>query len=177
MKKIILWVLLAALLIGAVIGVAVSCNNNNQQTEPTTEATIAGDPTGVNDVIAYLKSQYKDEGAMTPVDYKRFGIVRIAGVPYEVVWTADVSEEFIKVVVNDDGTVTIDVNEECEADTPYVLATSTVTPLLIAGTMSCPRQLIWLLSLRKHTHWLPVRACLMRAPCVVRSLPLRHLTA
>jgi len=128
MKKIILWVLLAAVVVGAVIGVAVSFNNTNdpQQTETPTNATATGEETSVNDVIAYLKSIYKDEGAKTPIDYERYGIVRIAGVPYEVVWTADVSEDFIKVVVNDDGTVTIDVNEECEADTPYVL-TATVT--------------------------------------------------
>ena len=41
MKKIILWVLLAAVVIGAVIGVAVSVNNTTdpQQTEAPTNAT------------------------------------------------------------------------------------------------------------------------------------------
>lgn len=77
------------------------------------------------DAIAYLKAIYKDDGAQTAVDFERFSIVRISGVPFEVVWTANVDESMVKVTVNDDGTATIDVNEECDAETKYVL-TATV---------------------------------------------------
>ncbi len=126
MKKIIAWLLLLTMLVGMFAG----CKKveTNTPTEPsTTEAPISeADIDGINAAIDYLKGFYKDDGSETPVDYERFGIVRIGGVPFEVVWTVDVSEDLIKIVVNDDGTVTIDVNENCEEDTPYVL-TATVT--------------------------------------------------
>ena len=77
------------------------------------------------DAIAYLKAIYKDDGAQTAVDFERFSIVRISGIPFEVVWTANVDEALVKVTTNDDGTATIDVNEECDAETKYVL-TATV---------------------------------------------------
>ena len=122
MKKLIAWLLLLTLMVGMFAG----CRKTDAgPTEPDVTVSEA-DIEGITAAIDYLKSFYKDEGSETPVDYERFGIVRIGGVPYTVVWTVDVSEDLIKIVVNDDGTVTIDVNEECEEDTPYVL-TATVT--------------------------------------------------
>jgi len=125
MKRIFAWILLVIMLVGTLAG----CGCQKRQdpvTDPTgTTAPVAGD-TNIQDVIEYLKAIYKDDGAETYVDFERFGIVRIAGVPYEVVWTVDVTEDLVKVVVNDDGTVTIDVNEKCDKATPYVL-TATVT--------------------------------------------------
>ena len=115
MKKTIAWLLLVVMLLGTFAG----CGNAEQT--PTTAAE-----NGAADAIAYLKAYYKDAGTETFADFDRLGIVRIAGVAYTVVWTADVAEDLIKVVVNEDGSVTIDVNESNETATPYNL-TATVT--------------------------------------------------
>ncbi len=124
MKKVLAWVLLLTLVLGAFAG----CKK--EETEPTepavTQPVDKGKVASANDAIEYLKGFYKDDGSQTPVDYTRFGIVRVGGVAFDVVWTVDVGEDLIKVVVNEDGTVTIDINEECPEDTEYVL-TATVT--------------------------------------------------
>lgn len=78
----------------------------------------------VNDVITYLKAQYADEGAETSSDYKRYNVVRIAGVPFDVVWSANT--DLIQVVDNGDGYAVIVVNKEAAAATNYQL-TATVT--------------------------------------------------
>ena len=130
MKKIISWVMLFAMLLGMFAGCSKSEEPAVQTTVPATTEAIAEAPAltenNAADVVAYLQAIYKDSGAKTAGDFQRFGIVRIAGVPYEVVWTADVGEDVIKVIVNDDGTVTLDVNEKCEGTVTYTL-TATVT--------------------------------------------------
>ena len=126
MKKLFAWLLLVVLLVGVLAGCGCQAKQDETQQEPTTETAPAAPSEDIQAVIDYLKWIYKDNGAETPVDFERFGIVRIAGVPYEVVWTADVGEDLVKIVVNDDGTVTIDINEDCPEETPYVL-TATVT--------------------------------------------------
>ena len=78
----------------------------------------------VNDVITYLKAQYADEGAETASDYKRYNVVRIAGVPFDVVWTANT--DLVQIVDNGDGNAVIVVNKEAAAATNYQL-TATVT--------------------------------------------------
>ena len=115
MKKLIAWVLLVTLLLGTFAG----CGAQNTETP-----AASGDVEGINAAIDYLKAFYKDGGSQTGADFERFGIVRIGGVPYEVIWTADTDE--VKAVVNDNGTVTIDVNEKCEKETTYKL-TATVS--------------------------------------------------
>ena len=122
MKKVLAWVLLLTLVLGLFAG----CRRNKPEvTEPQPTTPVAEAATA-DDAIEYLKASYKDNGATTGVDYKRFGVVRVNGVKFNVVWTVDVGEDLIKIVPNDDGTVTIDINEECEADTPYTL-TATIT--------------------------------------------------
>lgn len=115
MKKLIAWVLLVTLLLGTFAG----CGAQSTETP-----AASGDVEGINAAIDYLKAFYKDGGSQTGADFERFGIVRIGGVAYEVVWTADTAD--VKAVVNDDGTVTIDVNEKCEKETTYKL-TATVS--------------------------------------------------
>ena len=115
MKKLIAWVLLVTLLLGTFAG----CGAQNTETP-----AASGDVEGINAAIDYLKAFYKDGGSQTGADFARFGIVRIGGVAYEVVWTADTAD--VKAVVNDDGSVTIDVNEKCEKETTYKL-TATVS--------------------------------------------------
>ena len=120
MKKILAWVLLVTMILGMFAG----CG---KQETPATEP--AGEVITAQDAIEYLKALYpKSEDAMkTPVNFDRMGIIRIGGIPFTVVWTTDLPEEQIKVIVSEDGaTVTLDVNEKCESDTPYVL-TATIT--------------------------------------------------
>ena len=120
MKKILAWVLVLVMVLGMFAG----CK---KEEAPATEP--AGEVITAQDAIEYLKALYpKSEDAMkTPVNYDRLGIIRIGGIPFNVVWTTDLSEDKIKVIVSEDGaTVTIDVNEQCEMDTPYVL-TATIT--------------------------------------------------
>ena len=79
MKKLIAWILLLTMVMGLFAG----CNQKKPDpTNPPT--TTAPAEATIEDAIAYLKAIYKDEGAKTPVDYKRFQIVRIAGIPFEV---------------------------------------------------------------------------------------------
>ena len=128
MKKIISWIMLFAMILGMFAG----CGKAADPTQPATtapveipEVTVATENNAL-DVTNYLQAIYKDSGAKTSGDFQRFGIVRIAGVPYTVEWTVDVPADKVTVVVNDDGTVTIDVNEKCTEDTKYTL-TATVT--------------------------------------------------
>lgn len=113
-KLISLLLLLCLLLTG--------CGSNAPETTPTDNT-----PDNTPAAIDYLKSFYMTEdGTETAVDYTRFSIVRVGGEPFTVSWTVDVAEDLVKIVPSDDGVVTIDVNEECKTQTPYVL-TATVS--------------------------------------------------
>ena len=70
------------------------------------------------DAAAYIRQMYKDDQEVTLDDYTLVG----AYGNFTVTWSVDVSEDYVKVVVNEDGTVTIDVTEtELLEDVPYVL--------------------------------------------------------
>ena len=137
MKKILAWVLLLVMLLGMLAGCKKPVDEPDTPpvTEPSAdveqpsndEPTAPQGPTA-EEAMTYLRAIYKDteEPTPTPVNYDRYGIVRIAGVPFTVVWTVDVGEDLIKIVVNEDSSVTIDVNETCEVATPYSL-TATIT--------------------------------------------------
>lgn len=102
--------------------VLTGCSNN---TPAGTTAPETPDHTAV--AIDYLKSFYMNEaGTETAVDFTRFGIVRLDEEVFTVTWSASLGDDLIKIVPGDNGIVTIDINEECEADTPYTL-TATVT--------------------------------------------------
>ena len=127
MKKVLAWVLLVILVLGMFAGC--KRNQDEPETNPSTDPSVVT-PEGptAEDAMEYLKAMYPDtdEPTKTPVNYDRYGIVRIAGVPFTVVWTVDVAEDLVKIVVKEDGNVTIDVNEACEVATPYTL-TATIT--------------------------------------------------
>ena len=130
MKKIISWILLAATLLGLFAGCGAS---KAPETQPSAavESTAAPEApvlteNNAADVIAYLRTIYKDSGSKTSGNFERFGIVRIAGVPYEVVWTANVGSEKVMIYAGENGMTVIDVNEKCTEDTLYTL-TATVT--------------------------------------------------
>ncbi len=113
MNRYITWILLIVILLGVFAG----CKKD--VAEPTTSVTEA--TADIYDAMAFLKNLYKNDGAQTPVDFKRFCVVRIAGIPFEVKWTTGAHEDAVKIVENGNSLVTIDVNEQCVADTPYVL--------------------------------------------------------
>ncbi len=132
MKRALAWLLLLAL----VMGVFAGCNN--QQTSEPTETTentttdVTEDQSesytgpSAQDAIEYLESLYQNEGATIGADYSRYSTIRVGGQAFDIVWTSSLSEDQIKVVDNGDGTCTIDINEENETETPYVL-TATIT--------------------------------------------------
>ena len=135
MKRLIASVLALVLCLGLLAGCGADepqattpvAEPSETQPAPTTPAVEEPEDTGAEDVksaAAYLKAMYKDMEPGTPYDFERLGIVRVANVPYTVVWTADVAD--VTAVDNGDGTVTIDVNEAVTEETKYVL-TATVS--------------------------------------------------
>ena len=77
--------------------------------------------------IENLKAFYLNEdGTATATDYTRFGVIRLDKEAFTVTWTTDLSEDLIKIVPGENNIVIIDINEECQEDTPYAL-TATVT--------------------------------------------------
>ena len=123
---IIAGVMALALVIGCVFGGIYLFGDNGGSNDGGT--TIDGEEQGtdIQGAIDYLKNLYKDEGSATATDYKRFNVIRIAGAPYQVVWTTNVSEDLVKIVDNGDGTCIVVVNKECTEETPYEL-TATIS--------------------------------------------------
>ena len=76
---------------------------------------------------AYIYQMYKNPSRTdiksTPADYDVIGSVPVDGVEYTVEWSAD--SDTIKVIVNEDGSVTIDVDESNSSELFYKL-TATV---------------------------------------------------
>ncbi len=76
---------------------------------------------------AYIYQMYKNPSRTdiksTPADYDVIGSVPVDGVEYAVEWSAD--SDTIKVIVNEDGSVTIDVDESNSSELFYKL-TATV---------------------------------------------------
>ena len=115
-----------ALIIGCVFGGIYLFGDNGNSGGET--PTINGETQGadIQSAIDYLKNTYKDDGAVTPADYTRLNLIRIAGAPYQIVWTADVAEDLVKITDNGNGTCRITVSKECAEETPYTL-TATVS--------------------------------------------------
>jgi len=134
MKKLIAWFLVLAMC----VSMFAACGQEATPTNPTeapTQATVAptegevvdlSDPEGLAAALEYLKTIYKNAGGLTPKDFTRIGTVPVGVKKFEVVWTASVGEDLVKAVRGEDGMVTIDVNEECDTETPYTL-TATLT--------------------------------------------------
>ena len=134
MKRLIASVLALVLCFGLLAG----CGTDEPQastpvaepteTQPVETTPVQEEPdTAAEDVksaAAYLKAMYKEMDPATPYDFERLGVVRVANVPYTVVWTADVAA--VTATDNGDGTVTINVDESVTEETKYVL-TATVS--------------------------------------------------
>ena len=74
---------------------------------------------------SYLDSIYKAQVTVTAADTELYNKVTIDGVTYNVAWSVNV-ESGVKIVVNEDGTITLDIDENAPADVNYVL-TATIT--------------------------------------------------
>ena len=126
MKKLTVWALLLALCIGMLTG----CGNTApaETTAPAPVETQA--PTeavsGLNDAVAYVKTIYKNAAEITAKDYEVISVVPMGTEKFEITWTVDVAEDVVAVVAGENGMTLIDVNENCAAETPYVL-TATLT--------------------------------------------------
>ena len=112
MKKLIALILAAVLCLGALAG----CNNAPVDDKPVVNA--------LENAKAYLFTMYKDLAPKTLRDFDLVGVVNIGGVSYTVEWTANVSEDLVKVVAGENK-VTIDINEKPEEEVQYTL-TATV---------------------------------------------------
>lgn len=98
-------------------------SGNTEPTEPPTETTPMNTAP-----MEFLMLLYPNDNTVTGVDYVMLDYFQgDDGNFYKVVWTVDVSEDVVKIVPNDDGTVTVDVNELCPKDTPYTLTASIAT--------------------------------------------------
>ena len=106
MKKLIALVTLLALCCTACIGMA-----------ETADADLAA-------ARSYLRMMYKNSPETTMVDYDVVGVINIGGVEYPVTWTAD--SETVNFIVNENKTVTVDVDEKNPQEVFYVL-TGTIT--------------------------------------------------
>lgn len=96
-------------------------------TEPPTEPEPT-EPVPVNtESMDFLKLLYQDDHTVTPVDYSLIDVIVVEDSIYKIVWTADVGEDIVKIIPNDDGTVTVDVNELCSEETQYKLTASIAT--------------------------------------------------
>lgn len=125
MKNKIFTLALAVLLL--LCPVLSGCSNSDTPATTVPEATAPNTPDNTAAAVEYLKSFYLGEaGSTTAVDFTRFSVVRLDGESFTVTWTASLGEDMIRIIPGENGMVTIDINEECEADTPYTL-TATVT--------------------------------------------------
>ncbi|MGN0794930.1 MAG: hypothetical protein ACI4MG_10745 [Aristaeellaceae bacterium] len=78
----------------------------------TTDADLAS-------ARSYLRLMYKNSPETTMTDYDVVGVLNIGGVEYPVEWTTD--SEAVYIIVNDNKTVTIDVDEKNPEEVSYVL--------------------------------------------------------
>ena len=135
MKKFVALFLALVMCIGLV-----ACGGTTEQpsasTEPSPSPSAATTPApeqpsaepvdALANAIAYIKNVYKNAAEITSKDFQRIGTVPVGAEKVTVVWTADVAEDLVKIVVGEDGMVTVDVNENAAEETAYVL-TATIT--------------------------------------------------
>ncbi len=133
MKKLTALVLLLAMSVSMLAG----CTNEPESTptpEPTPTPVV--ETSGLEDAVAYLKTIYKtSEGSVTGKDYDVVGIVPVGDKKFEIAWSVDVGEDMVSIVPNENGMVTINVNEENSTEAPYVL-TATLTDGTDTETLS-----------------------------------------
>ena len=126
MKKLTAWALLLAMCVAMFAGC--STNETPETTAAPTEAATEPvvEVSGLADAVAYVKTIYKNAAEITAKDYEVVGVVPVGTEKYEITWTVDVAEDVVAIVPNENGMITIDVNEGSSEEVPYVL-TATLT--------------------------------------------------
>ncbi len=76
---------------------------------------------------SYLRTMYKNSPETTMTDYDVVGGVNIGGTIYPITWTAD--HPSVKIIVKEDGMVTIDVDEKNPEEVHYVLTATITSPV------------------------------------------------
>ena len=126
MKKLTVWALLLAMTVAMLAG----CANTPAETTAPAAPVETQAPTeavsGLADAVAYVKTIYKNAADITAKDYEVISVVPMGTEKFEITWTVDVAEDVAAVVPGENGMTLIDVNENCAAETPYVL-TATLT--------------------------------------------------
>ena len=136
MKRLIALLLVLAMCLGMFAGCSKEVVEETEApTETTTEPaeTTPTEPavdTSLEKALEYLRVFYKNAAEKTVMDYTRLGAVRIGTTTYPITWTVDADPELIQIVENEDGSVTIDINEETAKtlaeEVPYVLTATIV---------------------------------------------------
>lgn len=125
-----------ALILAAAIPAVLLCGcekpENQEPTQPdeiVTEAPTQPPTEPVNmEAVEFLKLLYTEDNVETAVDYVMLDLFQTdSGKFYKVEWSVDVSEDLVRIVPNENGSVTVDVNELCQQDTPYTLTASMAT--------------------------------------------------
>jgi hypothetical protein len=98
-------------------------------------ALVACGNSGMESAVSNLQQLQKEVKEATPADYEVVGKLTINGDTFTVAWTVNVTEG-VKIVVADDGTVTVDVNEYTETEIPYVLTATITAPNGETSTLS-----------------------------------------
>ena len=123
MKKLTAWALLLAMMVAVFAGCSTTEEPPETTAAPVTEPAVSG----LEDAAAYVKTIYKGtDDLITGKDYEVVGVVPVGSEKYEITWTVDVAEDLVAIVPNENGMVTIDVNEDSAEEVPYVL-TATLT--------------------------------------------------
>ncbi|MBQ0124946.1 MAG: hypothetical protein KBS59_01310, partial [Clostridiales bacterium] len=110
MKRIIACLILLALCLAAFA----SCG----------EDPVVEEKSNLSAAREYLFTMYKNSAAKTLLDFKRVSVITISGEEFTVEWTAEVKSgpaDGVKIVANDDKTVTIDINETPEEEMNYTI--------------------------------------------------------
>ncbi len=97
-------------------------------TEVPTEPPTEPEPTepATCPVLDILKQLYEPDGTATPIDYERLSYLPTEGLNDLITWSVDVPPELVTVVIKNNETVIVDINELCQEDTPYHLTASVV---------------------------------------------------
>lgn len=130
MKRLIAFAIAVVMCVGLFAGCGSNTGNDTTGAQNTTAApdTTAFVDTGLSDAIAYVKQMYKNAAEVTGKDYQVVGVIPMGDVKYEIEWSVDVAEDIVKIVKEESGMVTIDVNESSAEEVAYVL-TATITGL------------------------------------------------
>ncbi len=128
-----LFALLAALVM--TVSLLAACGDQPKETTPAptqapTEAPTqapATEPAGNDDLTAakdYVFAMYNNKALATPADYQVTAVVAIAGVKYNVEWSAEITAgpaDSVKIGAVENNQVTIDVNEQSPEEVSYNL--------------------------------------------------------